>query len=185
MRKALQRRTVYGATIVAILALVAGFAMATLGFSSTISSNQNVVSTNVGETVWNGATDALTPSFLTSAISTCSGAPAFTSTPGSQDICISATGAAPATESSVARSDFVEEFAFTLAVTSSTCTSGCSDNWVITVSSTTPTDFGAVTLTVTIANPGVSGNDVLNVYIDFGTSAPATISAMDIVVTGS
>jgi hypothetical protein len=189
MRSTIRRRTVYIASVVSILALIGGFALAALGNFSTISSNQNVVSTTLGTTVWNPATDALSPSFLTSA-ATCISASTATfsgTSANTQNACIKVATAA--TETSVASGDFVEEFTFTLAVTTTTpttcvSTTVCTDTFTVTF--TTSTGNGGVAYTVDLTDPTTSGgNDILNVYLDFGASAPSSITAMDIVATGS
>ena len=184
----LRRRSVYIGTIVAILAMIGGLALASLGNFSTVNSNQNTVSSTLGTTVWNTATSALSPAFTTATV-TCQTSPSFSGTaPTTQSGCISvATNLA---ESSVSGSNhFVEEFTFTLAVTTSTpsacvSTAVCSDTFDTTFS--TSTGNGAVSFTVTLTDPTLStGSDILNIYLDFGTSAPTSITVMYVVATGS
>lgn len=188
MRLKLRRKSVYVATIVAIFAMLGGFAVATLGNFSTVSSNQNTVSSTLGNTVWNGATASLAPSYVIVGV-TCATAPTFSgATASTQNACINvSTNAAESTIG--ATNHYVEEFTFTLAVTTTTpaaCVSPtvCSDTFA--VSFVTSTGNGAVAYTVSLTDPTTTGgNDLLNIYLDFGASAPTSITAMDVVATGS
>ncbi len=190
-RGRIRRRTVYIATVIAMIAMVGGFALATYTFSTTVSSEQNIYQTSLSDTVWQASAVTLTPGFLNAAV-TCASPPLttsqFTATGGTANVCYVASGSSNtmASETTVAVNEYVEEFEFNLPISTACSTSpSCTSTFQVTVIASSFTSTGTVgqnSFAVSITT-APTGADTLFVYLDFGTTAPSTISGMDFVVT--
>lgn len=170
----LRRRSVYVATIVAMLAMVGGFALATFpgvftGFGGT-SSNQNSGTFNGGNTIWsNGATAAL----VQGAQAPSCDAVAYVTTTATVYLDGSATC------STATGTQWYEEFNFT-----ATEVSGYVDHfaWYV-VGGTNPAEQA-----FSVAGSGsYVGSVTLNVFFDMGpTSAnPLTLTSISATVSGN
>lgn len=184
MKLKVSRRTVYVGTIVTMLAMIGGFAAATLAFSTIPSSNQNGFSSSLGNTVWSGA--SVSVSTGSEALS-CSGTPTAAFMTGTQTISVSVKAPGSAGCNS---GNFVEELSFV----ASTCPAGgTADNFVVftawSTSTPTATGSGAAASVGESVTGTLTGACTLNIYVDYGTSQPATaglsISELSVVVSGS
>jgi hypothetical protein len=174
MARPLSRRAVYLGTIVAIAALVAGFAAAALTTTITASQQNGFGVTAPGNTMYSGtgASQSTNIVFTTAGTCTASGgtvAPASGTTTAN----VFVTGEV-ACQTSAA--DWFEEISFTSTTVPSVSPS---DVFAITVGSNAP-------ISVTVSYAGLTaGTSVVttNVFYELGSSATATSSAVGI--TGS
>lgn len=185
-RRTIRRSSVYAATIVAMLAMVGGFALAAWGFNGTISSGQNTEQATVGNTFWSGSTPALSAVFL-GATQACASTYTFAAAGGTIDACVADSTGTPATSSAtISAGDFVEEFKFSgLSVGTSICGgTTCTDSFAVTVIDNA--GGGTATFSSVVVTAAASGTvtDNLNIWIDFGASAPSSITGLDVVAVG-
>lgn len=171
MRKTLQRRTIYAATIVTILAMVTGFAVASL--TSTVSStNQNGFTvTAPGDTMYSAAPTTALVWVQASACTSSGGTVAPSSGATTANVYI--TGEVACQASSF---DWFEEISFTSGTVP---TSGPSDVFSITVNGNS-----AISVTVTYAGL-TAGTSIVttNIYYEVGGSGTAV--PVHIGITGS
>ncbi len=198
MSRKIGRKTVYVGTIVGVLALVAGFAMAAAFQTGTVNSGQNGYSANVVGTIWaGGATGTLLPTLAPGASSnTCNAAPGPVATPYASSF--SVTTGTSLTESlyfgmsasGCSANDFAEVWTFTLPQSDLTAktyvdTFTVSTTWTPSGgTATTAVASDIVSMTVSAGTPG-STTVVLNIVVDYGSSIqPTTISDLNVVVSG-
>ena len=172
----LRRRSVYVATIVAILAMVGGFALASIpnGFTSSSTGNQNsgtVVS--AGNTQYSGGF-TVTLVTLTPQSGGCGTSGTVTGGGTTNVNVLLYTGSTcPQTN------EWYEEVSFSLA----SVATGVTHFYIDTVDSSGPGSSGLITITDTAA----TGAATLNFYLDYGSSGAAmtSISSISIAVTGT
>ena len=177
MRLQLKRRSVYIATIVAILAMAGGFALATFpgvfsGFGGA-TSNQNSGTYSGGNTIWSaGATVALVQGAAPPACDTV----AYAGTAAAVYLDGSQTCANGVTQAST---QWYEEFNFT-----ATEVSGYVDHfaWYVVGGPTTVGQLFNIA-----GSSGYSGTVTLNVYFDMGPASanPLTLTSISATVTGN
>ena len=181
IRGKVRRRTVYVATIAAMLALVGGFAMATTLSSTSVSQNQNVFSTSTGNTIWAAVAPTLTtqPSPTTTSCTSTTVA-ITTSTAADAFVGVESTPAC-------ATNDFTEEVHFSYSVQTGSAT--LSDTFevystaTLAGASSATTVVGSVTVTVTETTSIYTAT--FDLYIDYGANPPASIGSLSVVVSGS
>lgn len=192
MGKRVRQRTVYAATAVAVLSLVAGFAIASITTFNVTTTNQGSGSVNTQATAFTCATTCLQASLM-------SGSAAGFSCVATNPATVTSTNQAISMALSVASSgttckggDFAEVFSFQSSfatATPPTCFagSGCTDTFlvssivggvastaqpaVVVFSAGTPAASGTVTVDVTIA-------------IDYGTGSNPGITSISVVANG-
>ena len=200
-RVRIRRRTIYIASVVSILAMVGGFALANLAFSTVSNSGQNGAGVSSGTTIWTGS-PSVAPS---SSATACAATFTITFSDASATTGLSAAGSAFVAGSSVAcwstgAPDFAEEITMVtgtnlVTCTSSTnpCTSAQADAFYVYSNSGTLVE-NKVTVsyvftgggTTTTCTSGCTGTGTANIFVDYGsTTPPATISALYVVVQGS
>ena len=184
------RKTVYIGTVVGVLALVAGFAMAAVFTSQTVTSNQNGFNASTGNTVWSGAAVTLGPGTSTNA---CDATPAANpvSSPASGSLSVTLGSSASKTfyygmTGSCSSSDFAEEWSFTMSVSTAATDA---DTFTIfstwTQVSTPASAVAADTITMIASGTGTS-SVTLNLVVDIGSNvSPASISSLNVVVSGA
>ena len=168
----MKRRTVYVATIVAVLAMVGGFAMATL-ITTVTSGGQNGYNVQApGTTMYNGGSQSTTLVFITAPSCTASGGSVNPSSGATTaDVYVTGEVGCQATTA-----DWFEEISFTSTAVPS---ASPSDVFAITVGANAP-------ISVTVAYTGLTmGTSIVttNVYYELGTSG--TAEASDIGITGT
>ncbi len=166
------RRTVYVATVVAMLAMVGGFALA--GSFTQTTANQTASGYEVSYAGVTGLAQGATPLQIASASSCTSGTTVTTgTTPGTVSIVLAGQAGTCAT------SDFMEEFSFVY-------TSQSTSPVTLTFSSySTTTATTASTANLAITNTASTDTADISVYVDYpGGGAPAGgISMLDLVVS--
>lgn len=175
MGRKLQRRTVYAATIIALLALVGGFAMAASFSTTTLTATQGGTTTTLTNTAWAGS--SVSAVFTTNGAG-CTGSPVSVTSATA----VSAYVNVGSVSGACALGDFAEEIVFTATVPQGT--SVLTDTFTIYSDSSYST--GQATLTVAVTESG-TGTYVaeLDLYSDYGsTTPPASISALNVVVNG-
>ena len=181
IRGKVRRRTVYVATIAAMLALVGGFAMAATFSSTTVSQNQNGFSTSMGSTIWAAVAPTLTtqPSPTTTSCTSATIA-ITTATTATAFVGVESTA-------SCTTNDFTEEVHFSYSVPAGSAT--LSDTFEVYSTATlagatsATTAVGSVTVTVTETTSAYTAT--FDLYIDYGANPPASISSLSVVVSGS
>jgi len=186
-RNGIQRRTVYGVTLVAILAIAGGFAIAdTFSFQQTSLQGQNGYSIQTGATMWKfvSANDTVEP------VSPCTTIPpALTiltpgTSPGNAQAYIPAASGGTCLDT-----DFAEEFNFTGSVvtspTSDTFTVFSYTNESAETCSSAPQVAAANYVTVaTVGGTSTPTTIEFNFWVDFGP-APVDLCGVSIAVAGS
>lgn len=177
MRKTLQRKTIYGATVLAILLLVGGFAVASFINTITVTSTgqNNGTISGTSNTVWGTGTVSVSLVVATSTASCDVSPTAATST-----VVYLIGGAACATSGS---SEWWEEFVFPTVTYPASPASDTFYFYVVGGAS----GSASQTFTVSGAGSAVSGM-VLAVYLDMGPSSgnPSQITGgISFTVTGS
>jgi hypothetical protein len=176
MKLKLRRRSVYVATIVAILAMAGGFALATFPGAFSVfggtSSNQNSGTFNGGNTIWSsGAAVSLVQAAAPTACDTVAytGAAATAFLDGSAT-CASAVGGG---------TQWYEDFHFTAAEVN-----GYADNfaWYVVGGPTTAGQLFTVSGSATYA-----GAVTLDVYVEMGPASanPLTLTSISATVSGN
>lgn len=172
----LRQRSVYVATIVAILALVGGFALATAFSTQSVSSTQGAVGTTVSDSAWIAGT--LTNGWA--------GAACTTTTQATTSSATTATAYFSATTSSQVSGDcatggYTEELVFTAPVSASQALA--TDTF--TVYSTSSAGSGIVN-TVSVSVSGASGGytATLDLYVDYGATGPSSITVLNVAING-
>lgn len=177
-RGGIRRRSVYVATVVAMLAMAGGFVLAT-GFTAFTVSNTGGAnvgqSANTGTTIYNAATVTSVISQPASVAPTCTAGPTYTQAAGtaSYTYSISVTGLACVTSGA----DVYDTLTFTSATLSGTF----QDTFTVTAGSTT------VTLYFTTATLSTS-TQTLILEVDLGsatTLSTAGLPAVSVVVVGA
>lgn len=198
-RSRIKRRTVYVGTVVAILAMVGGFALATLTTSTISNTGQNGYVTSSGNTIWTG-TPSLAPSSDASACTT-SVVVGFSTTSGTTGLTATQSAYVAGTSAGcnvASGGDFAEKFTLvtgsalvTCTGSASPCTSTQSDTFYTYANAGTLIENNVVvTYTFTgatvCASPGCTGTATLDLYVDFGTAnPPASLPTLYVVVQGS
>lgn len=195
-RGRVRRRTVYVGSVVAIVALVGGFALASMAFASFSNpSNQNGFTTTLGNTIWGTAANTPTQTLqsgqiATATTTTCTQAsPAALTASTPENLYISGTTSGNCVAGT--SGNFAEEVTFTLtapAACSGNCPAGTDEFSVYysqTVSSSTSTPLGQVW--VSIASSTASQTFTVNVLIDSGQvpGTSVTVNDVTVVVTGA
>lgn len=187
MRKSLQRKTVYGVTIIAMLAVAGGFALASTGFNfaPTSTQGQNGYSVTTGPTIWTfaSATASVDPN------NACSASPQAITivTPGTSPAA-AVISVAVASGGACANTNLAEEFAFSGTV----ITASTSDIFTV-FSYTATTEAGcatptasANTMTVTTSGGSATATTVTaDLWVDYGSAANVALCSVDISVAGS
>jgi hypothetical protein len=174
----------YVGTGFAVAALVGGYALASYSASS-VTSNQGTYSASFGSTIWATETSTSYPKLAPASevVSSCGGSVALNSTATTANGAVGVESGTP----SCAAHDFTEEFTFQIALGPNQCASpSCSDTFTVySVSSAggTGTIVGSVTVDTTGDSAGYTAT--FNLYVDYGTAAPSTISSLEVVVSGS
>ena len=195
-RGRIRRRTIYIASVVSILALVGGFALAAMFTTTTISQNQNGFNTQMGATKWAATTPTLG---VGTSAGTCSATTANTaSAPATLTaIAAPATGSVSSTAyygvtNTCVATDFAEVITFSLTIASGTAAGTYStDTFIVyttwTQTSTAATAVVAGTVSVTLAAATSAAVTVtFNVVVDYGSnSPPASLTNLGVVVTGT
>lgn len=178
MGMAMRRRTIYAATIVAILAMTGGFVLAAGvgGWTVTNSGGANSGSTSVSGTIYAGAVTSTIYAATAAPGSGCaaSGPYSGSDASGAGAVDVSITGLACAGSASV------PEVYDTLVFTSSALTAGKVYADTFTISPTAPSASAQV-LTWTV-DLSVSGTETLTVYVDMGTVAGFSSSGLSTLV---
>jgi hypothetical protein len=186
-RNGFQRRTIYGVTIVAILAVAGGFAIASsFVFAPTATQGQNGYSVQTGSTIWTFESAAAT----LDPVSTCVKAVSATLSPPGPTPTSVLSDYIPSTASGACTvTDFAEEFNFSASVvTASTADSftvfsytaassaACTSAPVASVDNATVATMGGEPTPATPLN--------FSLWVDFGP-APVDICGVSIAVSGS
>jgi hypothetical protein len=181
MRFKMRRKSVYVATIVAILAMVGGFAVATLfngfGTSTVTNTNAGTVGSSVGDTIYhNGFSVTLASS--SAAGGACQSGSIAGSAPvgGVETDHIFVAGAAANCPSGT--SEWYEEFSFS----SVSVATAAVDTFTYATSGGTST-----TTSFTLTLSGTETSESLTVFVDDGptSTTPVAITSLTVVVTGS
>ena len=184
-RKSIQRKTVYGVTIVAILGLATAFAIAgSFTFTPTATQGQNGYSVTTGSTMWSfdSARAGVDPSGSCPPVNV----PITISTPGTSpaDTVTSVSGASGG---ACADTNVAEEFNFTASVVSTPTSDGFT---VFSYTAPLATDCSASTagvayVTVTTSGGSATATSVqFDLWVDYGP-APVAVCGVDIAVNGS
>ena len=185
MRGSIRRRTVYAGTIVAMLALAGGFALAsTFVFNSTASQGQNGYSIQTAATNWtfSSATASVNPN------SACSTSGSITiTTPGVSPSAtsVSIPGASGGT---CATTHFAEEYAFSGTISAASTSDLYTVISVIATGSNTCTS-GAVseanTITITTSGGSATSTTVtLDLWVDYGPATTTSVCDVNIAISG-
>ena len=174
MAGAMSRRTVYIGTIVAVAALVAGFAAASLTSTITSTGQNGFGVTAPGNTMYSGSGASQSTNLVFTTASTCSTS-GGTVAPGSGAMSANVYVAGEVA-CQTGYADWFEEISFTSVAVPS---AGPSDVFAITVGTNSP-----ISVTVTFAGL-TAGTSVVttNVFYEVGASATPTTSA--VAITGS
>ena len=195
MGKRIRQRTVYAATIVAVLSLVAGFAIASITTFNLSPTSQGSGSANTAATAYTCATTCLQSTLTTGSTTaaTCANSPTAASVTGSSPTyTITLTVASSGT--TCKGGDFAEEFSFTSSFSAAsapgcfTTLSSCSDAFLVssvTGSSATNAELGTAAFTENAVAPsGTVTVDVI-VVVDYGTGANPGITSISLVANGN
>ncbi len=197
MGKRIRQRTVYAATIVAVLSLVAGFAIASITSFNLSPTSQGSGSANTAATAYTCATTCLQSTLTTGSTTpaTCANSPTATSVTGtSPTYTITLTVASSGT--TCKGGDFAEEFSFTsnfiVATNTPTCfvaSPPCSDDILVSSvvsGSASNAELGTAAFSETIGSPptGTVTIDVI-VVVDYGTGANPGITSISLVANGN
>ncbi len=189
-RRTIRRVQVYAGTIVAMLAMVGGFALAawTLG---TVTSNQGGYTTSLSGTIWAAETTgnpALTSAPVPAADAPCVTTASFAPTAGATTAAAAAS-VGVATGNTCTANDVGEKFTFAISVTTSLCTTACSDTFYFYSTSSAATGQQAQSVTVSVTSESGTGSvaytATLTAYVDYGATAPSSITVLQVVVAGS
>lgn len=190
-----RQRTVYAATAVAVLTLVAGFAIASItAFNLTTSSQGS------GSVVTKGTQYTCVPAPANCVTSTLMVGSTTAATCGASNTPPQITGTSPTVNIvlTVASSgttctggDFAEEFSFTSTVGTASCfttTTTCSDTFLVSTvvgGTASNAELGTAGFTESTSTP--SGTITVNVqlYVDYQATADPGITSVSIVVNGN
>ena len=196
MGKRIRQRTVYAATIVAVLSLVAGFAIASITTFNLSPTSQGSGSTNTAATAYTCATTCLQSTLTTGSTTAaaCTNSPtASTVTGSSPTYTITLTVASSGT--TCKGGDFAEEFSFTsnFVVTSApgcfVTSPPCSDAFLVSSvvsGSASNAELGTAAFSEnTITPPTGSVTIDVNVVVDYGAGANPGITSISLVANGN
>ncbi len=197
MGKRIRQRTVYAATIVAVLSLVAGFAIASITTYSFNPTNQGSGSTNTAATAYQCATTCLQSTLTTGSTTpaTCANAPTATSVTGANPTyTITLTVASSGT--TCKGGDFAEEFSFTSSFLASappvsgcfTTATSCSDDFLVSSvigGSASNAELGTAAFTESSTAPTGTVTIDVNVVVDYGAGANPGIASISLVANGN
>ncbi len=197
MGKRIRQRTVYAATIVAVLSLVAGFAIASITTYSFSPTNQGSGSANTVGTAYTCAPTCLQSTLTTGSTTAaaCANSPtASTVTGASPTYTIALTVASSGT--TCKGGDFAEEFSFissfTVGLGSPSCfvtSPPCSDDFLVSsvvggVASNAQVGTAAFSENTGTPPTGTVAIDV-TVVVDYGTGANPGITSISLVANGN
>lgn len=184
MKLKLRRRGVYVGTIVAMVAMIGGFALAALAgtFTHQIITGQNVGSVSSTSNTIYSAGFTVTLSAATAPTAGCQTGSVAGSSGVAEADNIYVEGAA---NSCPAASEWYEEFSFG-TVSAASCTPSCVDTFTFATTIPGPTTYStSFTLTLNAA----ATSETLVVFVDDGTTAagalPMPISSISVVASGS
>jgi hypothetical protein len=186
MGKGMQRRTVYAATVLAMLALTAGFVMAASlgGIVGPASVNQNAGTiTTTSNTMFATSVNVNLVQATLSSSSGCdvSVAWATSGTPGT--LSVYATGTNTCTSGGASSStDWFEEVSWTAVTVPTTSGSSITDTFYVTTSGGASPN--TVTFTVTTPANTATGTGALNLYLDMGPTVTGGIPQSPTSYTG-
>lgn len=195
MGRRIRQRTIYAATAMAVVTLIAGFALATITNFNVTTQSQGAGSVSTTGTNYQCATTCLTATIISgSTAQTCATSPtqAVVSAPSppavSIQIYVSYNGV-----STCQGGDFAEEFSFTSAFTVGSAAggcfvAGCSDTFLVsTVVGTTAYNSQVGTASFVESATPFSGSVSVDVqvFVDYQSSINPGVASVGIVVNGN
>ena len=165
MKLKLRRRSIYVGTIVALVAMIGGFALAAGAFGGTFTSNgYNSGSAVSGDTIYSAG--GVSVSYAPEATTGCSANPTTTAV-AATNVYVGGT---------CVTGDWYAAFTFTATIVAGTGT----DNFAVSEAGSNPA-AGSIHVSVTYV-----GTETLTVYLDLGTATPpASITTVSAAVTGN
>lgn len=169
-----KRRTLYVATVVAILGLTGGFALAAGLTSTTVTQSAGLYSVSTSAVAAFPTAPTITVTATPASVSSC--------TPGAQTLANSVTVNLylPASAGvTCTTGDFAEEFSFTSLATAAAGTYSFTQYTSYGAGPTSGSAVGSVTVAAVMSIPGA-----VNIFVDYGTAAPPTngIASLSLVV---
>lgn len=194
MSRRIRQRTIYAATAVAVLALVSGFAIAsitTFTFQTTAAQGYGTVAPTTTsyacQPVCVSATEIPT---TVGANSPCANTPAAAtvtgSAPASITIFVNWNGG-----TTCSGLDFAEEFSFTATVSTNqgclSVTGGCTDTFTVNTEQATGASISQAGVAAFTGSPPLSGSGTVNVnlYVDYGVTTPPAFTSLSVSVNGN
>jgi hypothetical protein len=186
MRLKLRQRSVYAATIVAVLALIGGWAMATTlsGITGPASVNQNAGTiTTPSGTMFAGSVSVTLTQVTLASSGLCDVSPSWATagTPGTLNVYVTGTNTCTSGGLSSA-TDWFEELSWASVTVPTTTTSPVVDTFYITTAGGASPN--TVTFTVTTPTSTTTGTGTLNVFLDVGPIVVSGIGQSPTAYTG-
>jgi hypothetical protein len=169
-----KRRTLYIVTVVAMLGLTGGFALAAGLNSTTVTQSAALYSVSTSAVAAFPTTPTVTVTAIPGSVAACTSGAQSLASGGSVDLFLPASTGITCTTG-----DFAEEFTFTSLATAAAGTYSFTQYTTYGAGPTSGSAAGSVTVSVALSTSGT-----VNVWVDYGTAAPPTggIASLSLVV---